>query len=149
MKLAILGTGAIGSALAEAFLQKGFEVNVYNRTPDRAKALEKFGAAAMATPAQAIQASDAVILAVIDIAAIREVLFNADTKAALKGKKILNVPTVSVSDIKALAKDVSEAGGSLAEMSIRSDASDVRKKHAYSLLACQPSEKSFWEEVGS
>lgn len=147
MKIAILGTGTIGSALAEVFLKDGFEVFVYNRTPSRTAPLEKMGAVPVDTPAQAITAADATILAVIDSSAVKEILFEENTVSILNGKKLLNVATMSAHEVKAIAKSVFEAGGNLAEVAIRSDAVDVRKSAAYALLACDFSEKAFWENI--
>ena len=59
---AILGTGRMGSAMAERLAGQGVEVVVYNRTPDRATALAKrIGAGVATTPAEAASRADVVI----------------------------------------------------------------------------------------
>ncbi|KKK37416.1 3-hydroxyisobutyrate dehydrogenase [Mesobacillus campisalis] len=44
MKTGFIGTGVMGSRMAETLLRNGFEVQVFNRTRNKAKALEERGA---------------------------------------------------------------------------------------------------------
>ena len=54
LTVAVVGTGRMGSAMAERLAAGGFAVAVYNRTPERASALaERIGATVAATPADA------------------------------------------------------------------------------------------------
>ena len=47
MKVAVIGLGRMGHALAERLLKEGHQVNVWNRTPGRAGALQEQGAQVM------------------------------------------------------------------------------------------------------
>ncbi|MFX4316419.1 NAD(P)-dependent oxidoreductase, partial [Enterobacter sp. 63] len=58
MKVAILGTGLMGTALAEVMLSVGHEIIVYNRTPSKTSSLVELGAVAVKNPADAIIAAD-------------------------------------------------------------------------------------------
>jgi predicted dinucleotide-binding enzyme len=66
MRIGILGTGVMASALAEAWVRRGHHVLVAGRSQDKARAIaERLGDAVEAvTPAQAAGASDAVVVAV-------------------------------------------------------------------------------------
>ena len=44
--IAFLGTGLLGANFTRALLKKGEQVNVWNRTSEKAKALETYGARA-------------------------------------------------------------------------------------------------------
>ena len=44
MRIGFIGTGVMGASMVKNLLKNGYEVNVYNRTPSKAKALEEFGA---------------------------------------------------------------------------------------------------------
>ena len=44
MRIAIIGLGRMGRALAERLLEEGHQVSVWNRTPGRAGALQEQGA---------------------------------------------------------------------------------------------------------
>jgi len=52
-RIALLGTGIMGSGMAETWLKKGFAVTVYNRTRGKAEALAASGAGVAATPGEA------------------------------------------------------------------------------------------------
>jgi 3-hydroxyisobutyrate dehydrogenase len=73
-KVAFLGTGLLGAAFAEAACKRGDEVSVWNRTPSKAKALERFGARAAAAPAQAVQGAEHVHLVLPDDAVVETVI---------------------------------------------------------------------------
>ena len=68
--IAFLGTGLLGSGMVEHFLRLGHSVTVWNRTADKARALESFGARVAATPEQAVAAADRVHMALSDDAAV-------------------------------------------------------------------------------
>lgn len=76
-KVGILGTGIMGRALAERLLGEGVEVTVWNRTPERAAPLAERGARVAATPAEAVEGADAVLLVLFDAPAVVDVLNQA------------------------------------------------------------------------
>ena len=51
--IAFLGTGLLGAAFAQAAAKRGDSVTVWNRSADKARALEAFGVTVAATPADA------------------------------------------------------------------------------------------------
>lgn len=79
--IAFLGTGLLGAGFVHAALQRGEQVNVWNRTPARARALEAEGARAFADPAEAIAGASRVHVVVSDDAAVDEVLAAARPRA--------------------------------------------------------------------
>ena len=52
---AFLGMGLLGSNFVKAMIKKGEEVQVWNRTTSRARALETFGAKAFDQAADAVR----------------------------------------------------------------------------------------------
>jgi 3-hydroxyisobutyrate dehydrogenase len=72
--VAFLGTGLLGSALVEAALGRGERITVWNRTTDKARALEAFGARVAATPADAVRGATRVHLVLRDDAVVEEVV---------------------------------------------------------------------------
>src|SRR3989442_13074055 len=54
-RLAFVGLGAMGSRLARRLLEAGHPVTGYNRTPDKARALEAAGLKLPATPRAAAE----------------------------------------------------------------------------------------------
>lgn len=76
---AFLGMGLLGSNFVKAMLQKGETVQVWNRTSDKAKALEAFGAKAFDDVSEAVQNADYVHVTLKDDATVDEVLEKAST----------------------------------------------------------------------
>lgn len=72
--IAFLGTGLLGSALAEAAAGRGDQVTVWNRTAEKARALEQFGITVAATPADAVRGATRVHLVLKDDAVVTEVI---------------------------------------------------------------------------
>ncbi|UOQ68129.1 NAD(P)-dependent oxidoreductase [Hymenobacter volaticus] len=71
MKIAFLGLGNMGEAMATNLLNAGHELTVYNRTASKAAPLEKLGATVAATPAQAVQDAAIAFSMVTDDAALQ------------------------------------------------------------------------------
>jgi 3-hydroxyisobutyrate dehydrogenase len=72
--ITVLGTGLLGSGFARALIKKGEQVHVWNRSPERAKALEADGATAFADAAEAVRGASRVHVVVSDDAAVDGVL---------------------------------------------------------------------------
>jgi 3-hydroxyisobutyrate dehydrogenase len=74
MRVAFLGLGIMGHAMATNLVKAGHEVTVWNRTPGKMVA----GAGIAPTPAAAAQGAEVVWLCVSDTAAVEKVLFGPD-----------------------------------------------------------------------
>jgi 3-hydroxyisobutyrate dehydrogenase len=72
--IAFLGTGLLGSALAEAAAKRGDQIIAWNRTADKARALEQFGVAVAATPADAVRGAQRVHMVLKDDAVVEDVI---------------------------------------------------------------------------
>ena len=66
--------GLLGANFVKAMLDKGEKVQVWNRSPARAQALEASGATVFANVADAVKNADYVHITVKDDAAVNEVL---------------------------------------------------------------------------
>jgi len=73
-QIAFLGTGLLGAALAEAAARRGDAVVAWNRTTEKARALEPFGVRVAATPADAVRGARRVHLVLKDDAVVEEVV---------------------------------------------------------------------------
>lgn len=74
MKVAFLGLGRMGVLMARHVLDAGHELVVWNRTPGRAGDLVAAGASEAASPAEAAEGADAVVLMLFGPDSVREVL---------------------------------------------------------------------------
>jgi 3-hydroxyisobutyrate dehydrogenase len=72
--IAWLGTGLLGANFVRKMLERGETVHVWNRTPDKARALEADGAVVFDTAADAVRGAAEVHLTLSDDAAVDSVL---------------------------------------------------------------------------
>jgi len=75
--IAFLGTGLLGANFTRALLRRGENVNVWNRTAEKARALENEGAKAFENVADAVKGADRIHLTLSDDNSVDEVLQNA------------------------------------------------------------------------
>ncbi len=103
MKIGFLGLGNMGAPMARRLLAARYELKVWNRTRERAEALERDGAVTAATPADVARACDVVMTMLFDDAAHEEVLFgpkglpvNGLLSALPAGAMHISLSTISV-----------------------------------------------------
>jgi 3-hydroxyisobutyrate dehydrogenase len=72
--IAFLGTGLLGTNFTRALLKRGEIVHVWNRTSDKAKALETFGAKAFNNVVDAVKGAKRIHLTLSDDQSVDEVL---------------------------------------------------------------------------
>ncbi|WP_431974819.1 NAD(P)-dependent oxidoreductase [Micromonospora haikouensis] len=87
--VSVIGLGMMGSALAGAYLAAGHPTTVWNRSAARADALVGRGASRAETVADAVAASDVLVVCVTDYQAVYEIL--EPVGAALRGRVIVNL----------------------------------------------------------
>lgn len=93
MRVAFLGLGIMGHAMASNLVKAGHEVTVWNRTPG--KSVE--GANSAATPAEASQGAEVVWICVSDTAAVEQVLFGPGGVEPVLGPGITVVDSSTIS----------------------------------------------------
>jgi 3-hydroxyisobutyrate dehydrogenase len=92
--IAFLGTGLLGSNFVKALLKKGNQVQVWNRTPAKAKSLEAFGAISFADPAAAVKGVMRIHLTLSDDQSVDDTLERASPGFA-EGAMIIDHTTTS------------------------------------------------------
>jgi 3-hydroxyisobutyrate dehydrogenase len=97
MRVAVLGTGIMGSGMARSLLRSGLDVTVWNRHLGRAAPLAADGAYVAATAAEAIADADAVITMLWDGSSVAEVMADA-LPTAPDGILWAQASTVSLDD---------------------------------------------------
>ncbi|MFH8800834.1 NAD(P)-dependent oxidoreductase [Streptomyces sp. NPDC017936] len=104
--LTLLGLGAMGTALARAWLAAGHPLTVWNRTPARAAALAAEGARVADSAAEAVAANTLVVVCLVDDASVDEALAGAD----LAGRDLVNLTTGTPAQARARADRTRERG---------------------------------------
>ncbi|MEU8378424.1 NAD(P)-binding domain-containing protein [Streptosporangium sp. NPDC048865] len=116
--MTVIGLGAMGRALAGAFLDNGHRTTVWNRTAGKGGELAGRGATEAATAAEAIAASPVVVVCVLDYDAVREVLDATGLEDApegsgsglLAGRTLVNLTNGTPRQARELARWASARG---------------------------------------
>lgn len=110
--IAFVGLGRMGLPMAQRLLAAGHRLSVYNRSPDRAGALQASGARIAATPAAAAAGAEFAITMVSDAQAAAAVYLGADGLLAglPRGAIALEMSTIGPSAVAALARQAHEQG---------------------------------------
>lgn len=107
--IAFFGMGLLGSNFVRAYRRRGEDVHVWNRSADKARALEAEGVRAFADPAEASKGAERVHLTLSDDAAVDEVLERA-RPGFEKGVVIVDHTTTSPTGTRARAERWRERG---------------------------------------
>ncbi|MEV0201779.1 NAD(P)-binding domain-containing protein [Nonomuraea sp. NPDC050691] len=118
-RVTVLGLGAMGSAIARTFAERGYRTTVWNRTAGKSAPLVDVGATAAATAAEAVAASPLVVVCLLDGAAVDEVLASVDT--AVEGKVLVNLTSGSPAQARANERWASEHGAEYIDGKIMGD----------------------------
>ncbi|MBV8600079.1 MAG: NAD(P)-dependent oxidoreductase [Candidatus Eremiobacteraeota bacterium] len=93
-KIAMIGAGMMASGMVERWCSAGEQVHVWNRTSEKARALEKFGAKAFDDPAAAVQGVESIHIMLSDDASVDR-LFDRILERIAKGTLTIDHTTVS------------------------------------------------------
>jgi len=96
MIVGIIGTGLMGSAIAERMIKKGFTVYVNNRTKQRSDALVRKNATSIGSPSELGKKCNYVIISVTDGNAVREILFGKNGLIYSNNNELCIVDTSTV-----------------------------------------------------
>lgn len=105
--VAVLGTGTMGAGMVRSLRRSGLPVRMWNRNPEKARALTDTGAEAFDSPADAVQGADVVLTMVFDADAAIEVIRQARPPA---GTVWLQCTTVGVEGADRTADVARELG---------------------------------------
>src|SRR5688500_7921020 len=95
MRVAVIGAGRMGLALAGMFLKQGYETVVWNRTPSKLAPLEALGAKRAESLADAARAADIVVVNVNNYVAANGMLREDGIEKALKEKLLVQLTSGS------------------------------------------------------
>lgn len=102
-KVSVLGTGLLGAKVAERLINEGFDVAVWNRTPEKCAYLGDMGAKCCNSAAGALSCCDVVLLYLSDAQAIESTLFGDEGAVqALGGKCVVQMGTIGPAESKRL-----------------------------------------------
>ncbi len=145
MKIAVLGTGLMGQAMARRLHHFDDPVVVYNRTREKAKPLEELGVQVAGTVQQAVDSSRCILLALTNANAIHEVLFPEDPPCPdLSGRTIFQTGTISPPESMDLEQRIEDSGGNYLEIPVLGSTPEVEKGELTLMVGSDPEQFERW-----
>jgi 3-hydroxyisobutyrate dehydrogenase-like beta-hydroxyacid dehydrogenase len=116
-RIGFAGLGLMGSRMARHYLDKGFPLTVWNRTPEKCGALARAGAKVAKTPRELAEQSDVVVACVADPAAVERLVFAEDgiLGAVRPGFRYLETSTISADLARRTAEALRARGADMLE----------------------------------
>jgi 3-hydroxyisobutyrate dehydrogenase len=116
-RVAFIGLGTMGMAMAANLTRAGFSVTGWNRTPGRGSDLEALGVLIAETPAAAVADVESVVVCVSDTPDVDAVLFgpNGVVEGARPGTLIIDCSTIAPSGSWGFAKRLADHGLSMVD----------------------------------
>jgi 3-hydroxyisobutyrate dehydrogenase len=109
-KVAVLGTGIMGAAMARNLLAEGMEVSAWNRSREKAESLAEDGAKVADSPADAARDADFLLTMLADADVVEEAIAGDVLPALAEGGVWLQMSTVGEDGSKRLAETANEHG---------------------------------------
>jgi 3-hydroxyisobutyrate dehydrogenase len=78
LRIGFIGMGNMGAGMAERLAESGFEIAVYNRTPDKCAGAERLGARVADSPADVAREADVVMISLANQDVVSKMLYADD-----------------------------------------------------------------------
>lgn len=116
-KFGFIGLGIMGSAIARNLIRAGFDVTIWNRSPEKVAPLAALGAAVAETPRAVIEACPVTFTMLADPAAAESVCFgtNGVLDGIGPGKGYVDMSTVDAATSRKIGAAVTARGGRFLE----------------------------------
>jgi 3-hydroxyisobutyrate dehydrogenase-like beta-hydroxyacid dehydrogenase len=129
-KLAVVGVGRMGGAMAGRLREAGFPVVVFNRTRSKAEATAgATGAKVAETPREAAAGADVVMTSLADDAAVEQAFLGSDGIAAgVRAKSVvLEMSTIDPATVRRIRPAVEDRGAALLDSPVSGSVSSVEQ----------------------
>lgn len=128
LRVAVIGTGRMGTAMVGRLAGAGHHLTVHNRTRAKAEAVAaRHDAAVAPTPREAVREADVVLVSLADDAAVRAAYGGADGLVAglAAGQVVADTSTVDPETLRGLEAAVVAAGAALLDTPVSGSVSTV------------------------
>jgi len=140
MKLGIAGIGKMGAAITARLIEAGHDVTVWNRTPEKAKAVS--GAKIAASPMELALNSE-VVISILTDAAAQDTVYNGPSgllRGNVTGKLFIDMSTVLPAAEAALAGAVRAKGAAFVECPVGGSTGPARQGKLIGLIGAEPAD---------
>jgi 3-hydroxyisobutyrate dehydrogenase-like beta-hydroxyacid dehydrogenase len=132
-QVTVIGLGPMGATMAETFLKAGHRVTVWNRTASKADPLVAQGAVLARTAAEALIASELVVISQLDYQSMYDSVGSATD--ALKGKVLVNLSSDAPEKLRAASAWAAEHGADLLTGGIMTPPPGIGQPGAYTFYS--------------
>ncbi len=142
MQIGVAGLGAMGANIAARLLEVGHQVTVWNRNPEKTKALAAAGAKVAASPAALADAVEVVLTSLTDATAI-DAVYNGPNGLLfgnVKGKLLIEMSTVAPKVETELAPKVRAKGAAFVECPVGGSTTPARQGKLIGLMGAEPAD---------
>ena len=142
MQIGVAGLGAMGANIAARLLEVGHQITVWNRNPDKTKALAAAGAKVATSPAALADAVEVVLTSLTDAAAI-DAVYNGPNGLLfgnVKGKLLIEMSTVAPKVETELAPKVRAKGAAFVECPVGGSTVPARQGKLIGLMGAEPAD---------
>jgi len=149
--IGVLGTGLVGTALAEILLERDYRVHVWNRTAERTAELVKKGAFAESSPAAVGEVCDRVFVSVMTTDVVVDLCEGRDGLLSAKEppRYILDTTTGEPDQSAALAERLARRGIFLLDSTISGSSRQIRSREGLFMIGGDPEAFASCEELVS
>jgi 3-hydroxyisobutyrate dehydrogenase len=112
-KIGFVGLGLMGQPMTRRLIEAGFDVTVWNRSPDKCAALVKDGATLAASLGELVERVDIVMTCVSDTAAVEQVVFGPGGVAehGSAGKLLVDFSSIEPAATQSFAQKLEATSG--------------------------------------
>lgn len=143
-KVGLIGTGLMGTAMAEQLLANHVPLMVYNRTPEKLAPLQQLGAESAASVPELLQQCKAVILMLSDAVAIRSVLFSDVAPSDLADRTIIQMGTIAPRESRSLYEEITALGGYYLEAPVLGSIPEAKTGKLLLMVGSTPDQFQQW-----
>ncbi len=145
-RIGFAGLGLMGERMAPHFLEKGYALAVWNRTPGKAESLQKRGAALAATPKDLASSSDVVFSSLSDPKAVERLVFAGDglIHGVRPGFRYVETSTISPDLARRVDAALSAKGAAMLEAPVTGSKNGAQNA---SLLLMTGGSRDLYEEL--
>jgi 3-hydroxyisobutyrate dehydrogenase len=138
-RVAIVGVGNMGGAMAQRVLDHRWPVQVFDIDPTKVTALQALGATGRADAAQAAVGCGVFVVCVVDAAQTEDVLFgpNGAAQVMRPGQTVVLCPTISPPDVEGFARRLAERGISTIDAPMSGGPARARDGTMSLMVACE------------
>lgn len=130
MRIGFIGAGRMGAPMVSRLVGTGHDVRAVGRTDEKRSAVAELGATAVATPTEALEAAEVVVICVFTDEQVRQVCLDDDLIAAMpRGSTLVLHTTGSPRTAEAIAARAEAAGVDVVDAPVSGGPHDIAAGH--------------------